>query len=140
MQTLVAEGYDKVFWIIDMDVIVDQKKQLNTFLEYKANCPANVVVIMNHPCLEYWLLCHFEYCNAPFRKCGEAGKRLEHYLTGYEKSEKFYKRPDNDIYKRLKGELDKARERSKDKEFNPDSPFQGFSQMHKLFDELLPKI
>jgi hypothetical protein len=65
-----AEIYDKVFWIVDFDTITKEtleakkgkKSAIQEFIEYYNKLIAynNVNVIINNPCLEFWLLLHFE--------------------------------------------------------------------------------
>ena len=65
-----SADYDKVFWIIDFDVIKNEtlkasKGTLTSIQEFKGYCDkihdscTNIVVIINNPCLEYWILLHF---------------------------------------------------------------------------------
>lgn len=146
-KTLVAEGYDKVFWIVDLDAIImapppkKGEKQIDIFLQYQEACKKadKIEIIINQPCLEYWFLTHFEDCNAGFTKCDVAEKLLKKHINGYTKTQPFFTKENHDIYLRLKAHLPNARERSKkQKPFDKDSPARGLTEMHKLFDELLP--
>ena len=66
-----SDNYDQVIWIIDMDVVLKenreakkgQPKPLDEFLKYKKHLESitHVTVIINQPCIEFWLLLHFEY-------------------------------------------------------------------------------
>ena len=67
-----------------------------------------VVVIVNNPCLEYWFLLHFRKTSRVFTACAGAEKEVSQYLKGYEKTEKFFKKSNNDIYKQLKPLLQTA--------------------------------
>lgn len=60
------------------------------------------MVIVNNPCLEYWFLLHFQKTNKVFTACTDAEKQVSQHLKGYEKTEKFFKKSNNDIYKQLK--------------------------------------
>lgn len=113
-----AKIYDKVFWIIDLDVILkenreasnDGEKPIYEFdrLRQKAEKINNVVVIINNPCLEFWFLLHFESTSRFFRDCASAEKQLKKHIDGYEKSKEFYTKQNNDIYLRLKPHLKTA--------------------------------
>ena len=115
--TELSEGeYDKVFWIVDLDVLLKQHRQKNSslsslqqFLNYwqQLSKQNKVVVIVNNPCLEYWFLLHFQKTTKVFTTCAGAEKQVSQHLKGYEKTEKFFKK-DNDIYKQLKPHLQKA--------------------------------
>ena len=64
----------------------------------------NVEVLVNTPCLEYWYLLHFTETGKYFPNCESVVKELKKLdcLKDYKKTEKYYKKKDNDIYKRLK--------------------------------------
>ena len=115
---LSEEEYDKVFWIVDLDVLLKEEREkknstssLQKFLEYwgKLSKQKKIVVIVNNPCLEYWFLLHFQMTNKVFTSCADAEKQVSQHLKGYEKTEKFFKK-DNDIYKQLKPFLKTAKE------------------------------
>ena len=115
---LSEEDYDKVFWIVDLDVLLKEEREkrnstspLQQFLNYYKSLSKQkkIVVIVNNPCLEYWFLLHFQKTNKVFTACTDAEKQVSQHLEGYEKTEKFFKK-DNDIYKQLKPFLKTAKE------------------------------
>ncbi len=108
---LSEEEYDKVFWIVDLDVLLKEAREkknstssLQKFLSYwqQLSKQNKVVVIVNNPCLEYWFLLHFKNTSKVFTTCAGAEKQVSQHLKGYEKTEKFFKKSNNDIYKQLK--------------------------------------
>lgn len=114
---LSEEEYDKVFWIVDLDVLLKEEREkknstssLQKFLSYwqQLSNQDKVVVIVNNPCLEYWFLLHFQKTNKVFTACTDAEKQVSQHLKDYEKTEKFFKKSNNDIYKQLKPHLQKA--------------------------------
>ena len=115
--SLSEDDYDKVFWIVDLDVLLKEalekkgnSSSLQQFLNYwcKLSKQDKVVVIVNNPCLEYWFLLHFQKTNKVFTACTDAEKQVSQHLKGYEKTEKFFKKSNNDIYKQLKPYLQTA--------------------------------
>jgi len=148
-----SADYDKVFWIIDFDVIKTEtlkaKKGTRTALqEFKAYSDEinksfeNIIVIINNPCLEYWILLHFETTSKYYETCDGVTKQLKKYLPEYNKSQVFYTKQNNDIYLRLKPLLSEAitnAERLEKFDFhNPDS---GMSEMQLFFNtEQIKKI
>ena len=115
---LLEDDYDKVFWIVDLDVLLKEEREkrnstssLQQFLNYYKSLSKQkkIVVIVNNPCLEYWFLLHFQMTNKVFTACTNAEKQVSQHLQGYEKTEKFFKN-DNDIYKQLKPYLQTAKE------------------------------
>lgn len=145
-----AKGeYDKVFWIVDLDVIIKETREAKTdntplkrFINFRAtllNEYDNVVVIVNNPCLEYWFLLHFDYNGVTYNNCIEVVGELRRYVKGYGKSERFYKMKGKDIYARLKPQLPNALNNSlKLGDFDDNNPEKGMCEMDSLFlsDEL----
>jgi len=135
-----------VFWIIDFDVIKNEslkaKKGTKTSLqEFKAyydeinKSLENVIVIINNPCLEYWILLHYETTSKYYETCVGVTKQLKKHLPDYNKSQVFYTKQDNDIYLRLKSLLSKAitnAERLEKFDFN--NPDSGKSEMQLFFN------
>lgn len=142
-----SDDYDQVIWIVDMDVILKETREakkgqpipLNEFLKYKGLLAsvANVSVIINQPCIEFWLLLHFEFTQAPFNDCARAESRLKRHLADYSKTQKYFTREGDDIYLKLKERLATAVVNSKRcDDFDPENPDRGYSGMHKLYEIL----
>ncbi|WP_394331072.1 RloB domain-containing protein [Algoriphagus resistens] len=90
--------------------------------------------MINQPCMEFWLLLHFEFTQAPFDDCARAERSLRKHMTAYAKAQKYYTREGDDIYLKLKERLPSAIGHSKKcNEFDPENPDRGHSGMHKLF-------
>ena len=103
----------------------------------KLSSITNVTVIINQPCIEFWLLLHFEFTQAPFNDCARAERRPRKYITDYAKTQKYYTKEGGDIYLKLKEKLPTAIGRSKTfSEFDPENPDRGHSGMHKFFEIL----
>lgn len=141
-----SEENTKVFWIIDFDVIVSETKSakvgsktaLQSFLEYRntiAEKHKNIVIIVNNPCLEFWLLLHFEATSKYFDTCEGAEKQLKKCLNDYEKTQKYYTKQDNDIYLKLKPNLVDALKNAKSlKLFDTENSNKGMSEMQLFFE------
>lgn len=108
-----SQDYTTVFWILDFDTVIKETKEakkgketpLQEFAKYRnhlQNKIENVVIIVNNPCLEFWILLHFEKTSKYFENCSSAEKQLKKYLKDYEKSKKYYTKQDNDIYLKLR--------------------------------------
>ena len=142
---LSEEEYDKVFWIVDLDVLLKEEREkknstssLQKFLSYwhQLSKQDKVVVIVNNPCLEYWFLLHFQKTNKVFTACTDAEKQVSQHLKGYEKTEKFFKK-DNDIYKQLKPFLKTAKENATALgSFDPYNHSKAMCEMPLLFKTL----
>lgn len=141
-----SQDYTKVFWIIDLDVILKETKEaklgnktaLQSFLDFKKTISEqykNIVLIINNPCLEFWLLLHFETTNEKFNNCAEATNLLKKHLPSYKKTGKYYTKQDNDIYLQLKPYLPTAIKNAKDlKLFDVENPNNPISEMHLFFE------
>jgi len=114
-----SEDFSTVFWIIDLDVIIKETKEakkgtetpLQAFIKYRnklKNENRNVVTIVNNPCLEFWILLHFEQTSKYFENFASVEKQLKKHLKEYEKNKKFYTKQDNDIYLKLRPLLKEA--------------------------------
>lgn len=141
-----AKDYTKVFWIVDFDVISSETKKakkgnktaLQEFSEYRKlvlEKHDNVIVIVNNPCLEYWLLLHFEETSKLFSTCADAEKQLKKHLKDYEKTQKYYTKENHDIYLKLKPNLKTAIKNAKKLDpFEKGNPDRGISEMQWLFE------
>ncbi|MDD4590195.1 MAG: RloB family protein [Parabacteroides sp.] len=143
---VLAKGeYDSVYWIVDLDAIIKEsneaisgtKTRLSCFNEMRVklcNEYQNVRVIVNNPCLEFWFLLHFERTSKYYRSCSYVVRSLKKYLSGYEKTERFFKKRDNDIYLQLKPFLHRAIENAAALDpFDLEDPERAICEMHELF-------
>ncbi len=140
-----SKHYDKVFWIVDYDVISSEtrlakrgtetpEQAFNKYIQIIGKKYSNVVIIINNPCLEFWLLLHFETTGRYFENCEDATRQLKKHLPDYEKTRKYYTKQDNDIYLRLKPILKNAiANASKLKPFDLNNPNTAITQMHYFF-------
>ncbi len=119
-----AEDYTRVFWVIDVDKIIDESQKtrkgektpinkLKEYIDTLKNDYKNVVTILNNPCLEFWFLLHFEQTTRYFRQCKSSEKQLKNYLSDYKKTQKYFTKEGNDIYLKLKPNLPRAIENCK---------------------------
>lgn len=141
-----SRDYTKVFWIIDFDTLVSEAKDakkgtqtaIQTFLAYRKEIKSkykNIIVIVNNPCIEFWLLLHFERTSKYFSSCEGAEKQLKKHLKDYEKTQKYYTKQNNDIYLQLKSRLATAISNAKQLGcFNPDTPNSAMSEMQLFFE------
>jgi RloB-like protein len=145
--TELSKDFTKTFWIIDLDVILKEtreakkgtKTRIQELAEYKKSIEETyedrVEIIINNPCLEYWLLLHFEAPSKYFDTCESAEKQLKKHLKDYEKTQKYYTKQDNDIYLRLKPNLADALKNAKSlKLFDTKNPNKGMTEMQLFFE------
>ncbi|MFC2152600.1 RloB family protein [Bacteroidota bacterium] len=140
--------YDKVFWVIDFDVINSETRSgtkgkqtaLQEFKGYYENIEKNytdIHIIINNPCLEFWILLHFETTSRYFENCDKVVRQLKthKFISDYKKSQRYYTKQGNDIYLKLKPYLKQAIANSnKLAGFNFQNPHSGLSQMQLFFE------
>jgi hypothetical protein len=141
-----SKEYDKVFWIIDFDVLIKESREIKKgaktpiqyLKEYTQKISSkykNVEVIINNPCVEFWILLHFERTGKFFNNCESATKQMKKHLPDYEKTQKYYTKQNDDIYKKLKPNLNIAIDNSKKVNgFDFNNPEKGTCQMDSIFE------
>lgn len=140
--------FDHVIWIVDLDVILKEERELksgsqsllNRFKQYLKEIASydNVDIVINSPCLEFWFLQHIKFSAKFFPACSSISKEFKNtILDGYEKKLKYYQQNHNDIYTRLRPFLNHAIQNSKKLgEFDMSSVQTGKTEMFKLFEFL----
>ena len=145
MVTELAKESEKVFWIIDVDNInketqetkKGEKTVLQQFKEYYSQIPANTIIILNNPCLEFWFLLHYKQTLKYFATYTGLERELKKYLVDYQKTEKYFKNSRHDIYQHLKPNLATAINNANlTGAFDFNNTHKGLSEMHKVFNEL----
>ena len=142
-KTLVEES-EKVFWIVDFDIVLKETREtekgnktpLQDFHELYNKCKNNekIIIIVNNPCLEYWFLQHFEQTKKYFETYEKLKKPLKKHLPDYEKTEKYYKNSQQNIYQKLKPNLPNAIINAENLgEFTLYNVQTGMAEMYKIF-------
>ncbi|MHA1855133.1 MAG: RloB family protein [Promethearchaeota archaeon] len=141
-----VEDFTRVFWIIDLDVIIQETKKVRkckkTQIQYLKECfddlntkYSNVITIVNNPCLEFWFLLHFEQTTKYFDKCSETENQLKKHLTDYQKTRKYFTKQNQDIYLKLKSNLRNAVSNAKRTgTINFEQLEKGLSEMNIFFE------
>ena len=143
-----SEDYTKVFWVIDLDVILKETKEakagketpFETFLGYKKlidESYPNIKIIINSPCLEFWFLLHFEQNKDVFKNCNDSTLLLKQHLIGYKKKLKYFTKQGDDIYLKLKPNLENALHNANSLVlFDTKNPYKGLSEMQLFFEAI----
>lgn len=147
-----AKGYTQVILIVDFDDVGKDKKELEEFKMFysayismnlkngevgrKYQWMANLILIINSPCVEYWYMLHFRKITKYYPNYAQLKHDLKliPMLQDYDKDEDYYnKHPD--IFMRLGGDdgLKTARKNAIDFDLEQ-CKNKGFSEMYKLFD------
>ncbi|MCB9292556.1 MAG: RloB domain-containing protein [Lewinellaceae bacterium] len=143
---LISEGYDHVYCVVDLDVILSLEEKTRERYEKakkKLLQIPDVFIFETMPCTEYWFLLHYkEFSTRIYPDYYSLSRELERFLPGYEKSEAYFRR--NKIYRTLKeaGNLNKAHSNAKrlcaERARQDDSLFP-FSEFWALMDLLFSK-
>lgn len=140
-----SKDYSQVIWVIDFDTILKEererkdgsKSKIIELKEYLATIELieNVSVLVNTPCLEYWYLQHLKESGKYFENCDKVCKEFKNtILKDYEKTERYYKQKNSDIYQKLKPFKNLAIKNSeKLGDFDIDLPKQGKAELYKIF-------
>ena len=125
------EGYDKIFWVVDMDTYRGEEDEFHKICQQISD---DAEVLVNCPCFEVWLLLHFDKADREFYNCKAVISELKTYkqMENYEKTANFYQR--NNIYQKLKPYLNNAIARAK---WLDQSPVSTKAQIYRFIEEVL---
>ena len=139
-----AEDYvkretDYVVCLVDMDRLLRVPAEMATYLQLKKKSSRNVIWIETNPCTEFWFLLHFlpQISSKHYDTYEDVLPDLQHYMPGYEKTARYFKK--NNLYKYLTehGDLQRAisyaEELTRLSEVTPEDKI-AYSQMHKVFE------
>ena len=111
-----ADIYDWVIWLVDLDAVLhnSEEDKFEKFVK-KLNKRKNIIILIDNPCLEIWYLLHFRKVYHNYTYCQNVINDLlkTKTMSNYKKSERYYKRSNDDIYKKLKPYQEKAIYRAK---------------------------
>lgn len=139
-----AENYvkretDHVVCLVDMDRLLTHPKEMAAYEEIKKKSSRRIVWIETNPCTEFWFLLHFlpQLSVKHYESYEDLLPELQHYMPGYEKTERYFKK--NNLYRYLteNGDLQRAigyaAELSRLSEATPEDMI-AYSQMHHVFE------
>lgn len=142
------DDYDKVFWIVDYDVIrketLMQKRGVQTSLEkfsilstkfknlislkkYKGK---EVYVLINNPSIEFWYLLHYVNTAKLYTTSEEVEKKLATYLKAYTKNDEKFRKS---VFSLLKDNLGTAITNAQNLIEDPND-IQARADMYKIFE------
>ena len=150
VEECIAEGYDKIYCLMDMDNKSEKKERAayETFLRQYSNKTfknrqtggtTEVIVIENHPCLEIWFYYYFRLSTGHFssyEKLNPLKPELKKFLPEYEKRIEFFKKCGglHQYMTARGGSIEEAKHNS-ELSMKQHSDFQegAFSEMYRLF-------
>ena len=139
-----AEDYvkretDHVVCLVDMDRLLKLPAEMATYQQLRKSSSPNVIWIETNPCTEFWFLLHFlpQLSTKHYETCEDVLPDLQHYMPGYEKTARYFKK--NNLFKYLTehGDLQRAigyaKELTRLSEATPEDKI-AYSQMHLVFE------
>lgn len=134
----VKRDTDYVVCLVDMDRLLRVPAEMDVYQRMKQKSPINVIWIETNPCTEFWFLLHFlpQLTSKHYETYEDVLPDLQHYMPGYEKTARYFKK--NNLYKYLteNGDLGRAisyaEELTRLSEASPEDRI-AYSQMHLVF-------
>ncbi len=103
-KSLVDEGYDHVYCLIDFDTVLSENKLAEFTQELKWVDNKKITVYINNPCFETWVLVHYEKTGKAFANCDTVGKAITGHLKDYCKNQEYLRK--KNLYKTLRPHLE----------------------------------
>lgn len=137
----VAKDYDVVVCLVDMDRLLANSKEMDTYRQIKAKSSKNILWIETNPCTEFWFLLHFmpELAVKHYKTCDDVVVELQKYMPGYEKTVRYFRKTKLYDYLCANGDLDRAMKYAgKLAELSESSPEDriAYSQIHQVLELL----
>lgn len=138
-----AENYvkretDHVVCLVDMDRLHKHPTEMAAYEDIKKKSSRRIVWIETNPCTEFWFLLHFlpQLAVKHYESYEDLLPELLHYMPGYEKTERYFKKNNLYCYLMENGDLQRAigyaAELSRLSEATPEDKI-AYSQMHQVF-------
>lgn len=103
-KSLVKEGYNHVYCLIDFDTVLSENKLADFTQELKGINSKEITVYINNPCFETWVLVHYEKTGKAFADCDTVGKAITKHLKDYCKNQEYLRK--KNLYKTLRPHLE----------------------------------
>ena len=139
-QRCVAEGYDDVFVLVDMDIILSEKSKRDFYEMSKKDNP-RIKFVESNPCTEYWFLMHFlpSISTKEYTNYDEVVKDLRKHIPGYDKCQRVLSKIR--IYQTLKnsGDMENAIKMSETlerKRIDHPEEYPSYSYMHQVIKKI----
>ena len=106
----IAKDYDTVICLVDMDRLLANKKELDTYRRIKDSSSRKIIWVETNPCTEFWFLLHFipDLAVRHYQTCDEVMAELQKYMPGYEKTRRYFRKTQLYEYLRTNGDINRA--------------------------------
>ena len=139
-----AESYvrcetDYVICLVDMDRLLQNPKEMDTYLRIRKKSSRKIVWVETNPCTEFWFLLHFlpQLSEKHYDSYEQLIPELQRYMPGYEKTVRYFRKIKLYNYLTENGDLQRAlsyaKELSRLSEATPEDKI-AYTQMHRVFE------
>ena len=139
-----AESYvrcetDYVICLVDMDRLMQNPKEMDTYLRIRKKSSRKIVWVETNPCTEFWFLLHFlpQLSVKHYDSYEQLIPELQRYMPGYEKTVRYFRKIKLYNYLTENGDLQRAlsyaKELSRLSEAMPEDKI-AYTQMHRVFE------
>ena len=139
-----AESYvrcetDYVICLVDMDRLMQNPKEMDTYLRIRKKSSRKIVWVETNPCTEFWFLLHFlpQLSVKHYDSYEQLIPELQRYMPGYEKTVRYFRKIKLYNYLTENGDLQRAlsyaKELSRLSEATPEDKI-AYTQMHRVFE------
>lgn len=137
-----AEHYDYVVCLIDMDRLYEKPAEMKKYLSFKSRKEnRDIMLVETSPCTEFWFLLHFLPGNTVrrYQNYDQLIPELRKYMPGYEKTKRYFIKTKLYDFLRANGNLDRAKVNadrlSSMSKASPEDRI-AYSEIHKVLDLL----
>lgn len=139
-----AESYvrcetDYVICLVDMDRLMQNPKEMDTYLRIRKKSSRKIVWVETNPCTEFWFLLHFlpQLSVKHYDSYEQLIPELQRYMPSYEKTVRYFRKIKLYNYLTENGDLQRAlsyaKELSRLSEATPEDKI-AYTQMHRVFE------
>lgn len=139
-----AESYvrcetDYVICLVDMDRLMQNPKEMDTYLRIRKKSSRKIVWVETNPCTEFWFLLHFlpQLSVKHYDSYEQLIPELQRYMPGYEKTVRYFRKIKLYNYLTENGDLQRALSYAKElarlSEATPEDKI-AYTQMHRVFE------
>ena len=137
-----AEHYDYVVCLIDMDRLYEKPAEMKKYLSFKSRKEnRDIMFVETSPCTEFWFLLHFLPDNTVrrYQNYDQLIPELRKYMPSYEKAKRYFIKTKLYDFLRANGNLDRAKVNadrlSSMSKASPEDRI-AYSEIHKVLDLL----
>jgi hypothetical protein len=103
-KSLIEDGYDHVYCLIDFDTVLSENKLAEFNKEIRDISKKEITVYISNPCFETWILVHYNKTGREFANCATVEKDISKHLKDYCKEQEYLRK--KNLYRTLRPNLE----------------------------------